>query len=1019
MPARRVVTLGYMTVIGELLLGRGLDVALKGVHGGIRAFFANDSLGRLFVLLHADFGERTQLGRDVFYSWRTQEPLREALASVIAGRLRPDTSTAEQLAALIEPRLVRTPERDRGQLANEIALAAFDAAPFVAEGGSEATALLLNRLEPRLRELLEAIRAPSATSGEGANLAAALVLGPLRHIGAEQEAQEAEEAAEAGDHARAAHGLLAVADRLAAARVAYGADTLRERAATYFAAAGDLGRATELLQGVVEDRLEQGTALYRPALDVLRELLATEEQWIADALEARALWYEQPARALQQLKIAVERSEGRPDHLQWLASYAELAGMSGDGAAVLDTSAEVRRSPIETGPRLTIELEALEALEGEDARAAEDGWRELLRWADEQAQPQERAIVWQRRGLLLARREQVSASHDAYRRAMSSWSEVPGYEEQAGDAFYCLQAVSIANAKPIPDPELRPVAFALRGRGDTPVARAERDRQRGMESRLDEKLPGALAAFWRGYERSRRIGSLQGVLEFASRLAELYEHAGEPIPALQLYVAAGKGAEAKRVAARMDARQLAEAISDVGGARWERAAAYGALAVGGRLVPDDLAARYAPQLLADARAEADALVAPQPVLAAKRALAGLVFCFPEERREELSQQLLRDLWHPLIDIANEVATVLVPATDLGLVDAEAALVDRFLDDPYNMRISFGWIAERAAANPDLLERLRSAARGGDRGALEALAVGDLIRDDESLRARCSEEARRAAATKTIEEKQEDGRTSVSVGIGIRLEGPGTVARDAEPEARQLLLDRLMEIVTDGREPEGNRASAAGALFNLAPALTSEQAERVSEVLGPIALGHYELSQWDEDLDHPLSRFRISMHTANQLRVSAIGTLAQLTVKHPARGTEQLQDVVAAAFRDGPEPVIAAGIDAAARARQVVLPVPLEALLRERDPVIRLESLIAWATRCDGLPRLEALAMLAEDPDFQVRQQLMNMAARAGEDGRALLQQLAARDPDAYIRLRAARYLAGSGPCDSERSTVDT
>lgn len=1000
-----------MTVIGELLLGRGLDVALKGVYGGVRAFFGNDSLGRLFVLLHADFGERTQLGRDVFYSWRTQEALGEALEGVIAGRWRPKASTVEQLAALIEPRLFRTPEGDRGQLAGEIAQAAFDAAPFVAEGVSEATALLLNRLEPGLRELLQTIREPNAPPGEGASLAAALVLGPLRHIGAEQELQAAEEAADAGDHARAANDLLAVADRLATAGVAYAADTLRERAATYFAAAGELARATELLQRVVENRLEQGTALYRPALGVLRELLAPEEQWVADALEARALWHEQPEAALQQLKIAVEGSERRPDQMQWLAAFAELAGMSEDGAAVLATSAEVRKTPVEAGPRLTIELEALEALEGEDQNAAEDGWRELLRWADEQAEPLQRATVWQRRGLLLARREQVLASHDAYRRAMSSWSELPGYEEQAGGAFYSLQAASIANATPIPDPELRPVAFALRGGGDTPVARAERDRQQGMGSRLDEKLPDALAAFWRGYARSRRIGSLQGVLEFASRLAELYEHAGELIPALRLYIAAGKGSEAKRVGARMDGRQLAEALTDVGGARWERAAAYGALAAGGRLVPNDVAARYAPQLLAEASGEADAFVAPQPALAAKRALASLVFCFPEERREELSQQLLRDLWHPLIEIANEAAKALVPATNLALVDAEEALVDRFLDDPFNIRIGFGWIAERAAANPGLLERLRSAARDGDRGALEALAAGDLIGDDEALHGQCSEEARRAAATRTIEQKRENGTTSVSVGMGIRLEGPGTIARCATPEDRQLLLDRLLEILVDGREPEGNRASAAGALFNLAAALTSEQVERVEAVLGPIALDYYELSQWDENLDHPLSRFRVSLHTVNQLRLSAIGTLAQLTAKHPGRGVEQLQEVVTAAFRDGPEPVIAAGLDAAARVAQVTLPIPLEVLMGERDAAIRLQSLIAWATRCDGLPNAAALAKLAADPDFQVRQQLVNVAARAGEVGRALLQQFAERDSDGYIRLRAAAYLAGTETVD--------
>ena len=1005
-----------MTVIGELLLGRGLDAVLRGVEGGARAFFGQDSLDRLFVLLHADFGGRTQLGRDVFYSWRKHDELCGALEAVIAGRRRPEEPQIGKLAGLIEPRLVRTPAPERAELAREVARACFDAAPFVAEGGSEATALILNRLEPGVQELVRAIREDKSEGAPSANLAAALVLGPLRHIGAEQDVEQAEAAAEAGDHARAAEGLLAVADRLADAGVVYAADTLRERAASYLATAGELPRATELLQRVVEDRIEQGTALYRPALGVLRELLAEDETWIGEALEALAHWYEHPDAALRQLTVAVERSRGRPDHARWIAAYVELAGMSGDSAAVLAVSAEERAKPLAPGPRLSVELEALDALAGEDPDAAEAGWRELLRWADEDADPRERAIVWQRRGLLLARREQVPEAHEAYRRAMSSWSELPGHEEQAGDAFYCLQAVSIANAKPLPDPELRPVAFALRGGGDTAVGRAERDRQLGMAARLDGKLPDALAAFWRGYALSRRVGSLQGILEFSGRLAELYEHAGEPVPALQLYVAAGKGDAVKQLASTMNGEELTEALKSAGSARWERATAYGALAAGGRLVPTELAAQYAPQLLAEAAGEPDAFVAPQPSLAAKRALAAVAFSFPPERGGELWDQLLSDLTQPLYDISNEAAKMLVPGTNLGLVDAEGALVDRFLEDPLNSRISLGWIAERAAANPELLERLGRAAREGNAGALEALAADDLLGDDDELRAQCSESARRGAATTTIEEKEEHGQRSVSVGMGIRLEGPAIVARAAADEDRAAFVDRLLEIVADSREPEGNRASAAGALFNLAPVLTAEQAERVAMVLSPIALGQYEPSEWDENLDHPLSRFRVSVHIANQLRVSAIGTLAQLNAKHPEQGKEQLQDAVVAAFRDGPASVVAAGIDAVARGPDLELPVPLEALLRETDAEVRLEALTAWATRGDGLPGADLLDKLEVDPDFRVRQQLMNMAALAGEEGRTLLTKLAKSDPDAYIRLRASAYLAEAHAA-AEPSTV--
>jgi hypothetical protein len=58
-------------------------------------------------------------------------------------------------------------------------------------------------------------------------------------------------------------------------------------------------------------------------------------------------------------------------------------------------------------------LELLDALEGESQAAADERWRQLLRWADEQAHPFERSTVWQRRALLLARREQIVDADDA------------------------------------------------------------------------------------------------------------------------------------------------------------------------------------------------------------------------------------------------------------------------------------------------------------------------------------------------------------------------------------------------------------------------------------------------------------------------------------------------------------------------------------------------------------------------------------------------------------------------------
>jgi hypothetical protein len=103
-----------LTVIGELLAGAGLKLALQGVVGGVRAFVKQDNLGRLLVLLHADFGKRTDLGRDVFYSWRADPDLQASLRAVL-GRLPITDAAVTALARQIEPRLVRTPDDGRAQ----------------------------------------------------------------------------------------------------------------------------------------------------------------------------------------------------------------------------------------------------------------------------------------------------------------------------------------------------------------------------------------------------------------------------------------------------------------------------------------------------------------------------------------------------------------------------------------------------------------------------------------------------------------------------------------------------------------------------------------------------------------------------------------------------------------------------------------------------------------------------------------------------------------------------------------
>jgi hypothetical protein len=421
-------------------------------------------------------------------------------------------------------------------------------------------------------------------------------------------------------------------------------------------------------------------------------------------------------------------------------------------------------------------------------------------------------------------------------------------------------------------------------------------------------------------------------------------------------------------------------------------------------MPETYIAEIAEELLTEAAQTAPTIVHPQPSLSARRALAAVALALPERLRPRAWEQLRQDLSHRLIDIARAAANAFVLATSAGLVDARGDLVDRFLDDPYNAGVSVAWLAREVEKDAALRERIQTAARDDNAGALGVLAAAEAIRGDRQLEAAATQATNRAAQIVTYQEALEDGERTV--GMGIDFAEHGLVARAASPSARGRLLDRLLEIVRDHREPKGNRASAAQGLFNLAPALDGDQASRVAAQLRPLAIGEYQASEFDQNIDHPLSRVRVIVHTPQQLRASAIGTLAQLIAKHRAVSDELLVPAIDQAFRDGSEQVIGAAFDAGARLPDLALPVAPEDGLFHPTAEVRLHALVSWAARNEGLPDETLLDRLARDPDRNVRLQLLAMAAEAGPEGEEVLRRLIATDPDSYVRAKAQQRLGG-------------
>src|SRR4051812_12200931 len=124
--------------------------------------------------------------------------------------------------------------------------------------------------------------------------------------------------------------------------------------------------------------------------------------------------------------------------MQLVAQLVEQLLFDNRPKEALDEARETRDEPLGSGPRLLVELDALEALERSfGSTSAEPAWDRLLAWAS-QENPETSAVVWQRRGATLARRDDPANAQQAYFKAAQLWRSA---ESEAGvrDAYFSAQ----------------------------------------------------------------------------------------------------------------------------------------------------------------------------------------------------------------------------------------------------------------------------------------------------------------------------------------------------------------------------------------------------------------------------------------------------------------------------------------------------------------------------------------------------------------------------------------------------
>lgn len=482
-------------------------------------------------------------------------------------------------------------------------------------------------------------------------------------------------------------------------------------------------------------------------------------------------------------------------------------------------------------------------------------------------------------------------------------------------------------------------------------------------------------------------GSLQGFLETSERLGELYGETGHKTPAMSSYIAAGKTKEAVEAARSAPSSEI-EDVLRLSVSRWEKAAALAVIVeVGNRLRPAYLD-EIAPAIIQEAEHDQGGWVAPQPAHQARLALSSILLGVSESNRKAVLELVQDSLASGRIDLLQPASRALQHATDVGLVDANDLLVDAFLDDPFNSAVSISFISDRLKDGSIPVTEVRDAAINGVTPALAALSLAELVRGDTEL-----ESASNTAATALSEAVNvKRTATEISVGQGRNFEVEAIASRFADEPQLLAAADRLLEIANDPEDTELNRHGVANGLFNLAGAIPEAHAAGVVLGLAPLARGEYPLSQWDQNIDDPFSRMRISLHTQAALWSAALGAIGRILHETSDLPRDALAEAVSIAYQRGPDVVVAAATDSLAQVPDIPMVVPVEVLLAHGDPSVRVAALRCWQARRDGLPDISALR---SDSSIAVRHVLVLMAAERGRW--TVVEAMSEDDEHALIR----------------------
>jgi hypothetical protein len=898
---------------------------------------------RLLTLLHHDFGKRAGLSRDRFWAWQKDEALMNALGPVLSGAAVPDERTAAKLADQISAKLTETDPADRPALALEIAHAAL-MAPTSVLRTEEKTSYLVEgsqRDGQRLAAVQETVeqthdgisRVLRSLGTEDDDVVRALITDPLQHAGVEQRAKRAAQHADAGRHQEAAEDLLMVAAALRARGLSELAEAFSIRAAESLTTAGQSLRARELLLEALWARLDRGQpGAAHSLLSTFQATCGTDEAWIVDAVRAEVDWPELDGAADALAEAALRTTDGAW-RARWWAAWAVERTVVG---ALDELAAEAMDAlDLDDGPGACVaRMLALAArMRVSGGNLAEDF--ELLEdWAD-RASDESAGTVWSLRACALAMVGDERGAIRGYRRAMTRWARTSGGAEQTGQQLLCAHAVQHLNGSRVDDLELRPVALALRGALGCPASVISRLESHGSSEMLDEDWPDARRLLSHAYGRAIASGDLQSILILESKLARLYAATGHRQAALMFALRGANSKVANALAATLPATDVADALLPAG-APWQRTASYSTVTENGVRLPPAWIAAHTQSLMADVGGPLSPTLTATPAALAPQAVSAVLHSVPDALLGTALPVVRAELLSAFVGPRRAAAKALQLITDLGRSDETALLIDEMLTPNSQARVDPEWVHARLDQEPALRERIVQAAVAGIEPALETLVYEDSVPAEVAPALRDLVE--RFVETSTVE-RSADGR-ELSVGMGVRFELGGMAARHVDDASRAQLVQRLEKSVEGTHEPAINRASALSALFNLAPALTAADAQRIGKLAGAIASGQVPRSRFDGGAIDPLSRFRFSFPGAEDVQAAAVELVGRLQgLGHT--DIDVAREAVDSCLRHPDRGVFAAALRAETWLTHSTMPAALGDLLRVDDVGVRRAAVVLW------------------------------------------------------------------------------